>query len=205
MIYGQQVTLAGPISSQPPSEAVKNLQKVMLAISKLANEPDYDPTRGGVYPISGKVGFHVASGLYAMAHDLANQGVRIPVIGDVVNKLINFPGVSAARSCLRDRFGKYDPCSFEGIWNIVKLADEDWLRRNVVNPIRDGAGDIDRVLKPIADRMKTEGGAGKTEGGAGMQTLVFNPNLVTATAFPDGTVAVRDPILGKYRLIAPAK
>lgn len=194
MIFGQTIGLGGPIGDQVPSPAVKDMQNVMLAISKLLNEPDYDPKT-----IDGRVGLWTTSALYAMSHDLAGKGVNIPVIGEIINKLINFPGVEQGLSCLRDREGDItDPCSFEMIWKAIKLIDEKWLVTHITTPIANGAVKINSVLKPLAERLPGASSSGPPRAQhAGMVQMQLLP------IYPKGTVAVRDPALGKYRLLSP--
>jgi hypothetical protein len=216
MIIGRTapVRFQGPlgdvVSDQTPSEAVKRVQRLMQSISALTATPDYDPSKD----TPGKVGFYTASGLYAMSSDFVKKGVpAIPVVGgisgSIVNLLQTIPGVSDVAEgiignvdhCLRDRRGGIsDPCSFEAAWDAIKLTAPDKLKQYVINPIRSGAASIDAYLKPIDDRLKSGG----TPGAVAIQPLVmkWSPSGVQ---YPPGTVGVRDPILGKFRLIAPPK
>lgn len=174
------------VSEQSVSEPVKNLQSIMTLIAGLMRQPDYSAHQD----TPGKVGFYTASGLLAMAIDgVAN----IPVIKTFWNEVIGRVGAD----CVRDRMRSgIDVCNMENAWDLIKAGDPDWLKKNVIDPIRSGAASIKSALQAVADRIPKPTPPG---GIVPMQVVA----TFTPSAYPPGTVGVRDPILGKYRLITP--
>jgi hypothetical protein len=189
---------------------------VMTAIARVTNVSDYDPA--GDPP--GKVGFFTASALYAMASDFTQQGLpAMPVIGGFTGKISSMlrdtPALGTILnlieglggkidSCLRKRRGgTFTPCSFEQIFEAARLLAPEKLNSIVIQPIRDAALDINKYLEPIADRFAT-GDTGSKDFISALKagtSRIFDPP--TALSLPAGTVGIRDPARGTFRLIAP--
>lgn len=205
MIIGRPVQVLG--DSAAASQSVKDLQTVLNAIAAYTGG-DY-----GVGTPTGKVDHKTASALWKVVSDGVEglSEANIPVLSQLVSTMDSIvsripivgEAVSRVRGCLDDRYGGVtDPCSFEAIWKGIKLYDASWHQTNLVNPIRNAAAQAHSVLKPVADRLRPSG-ATPTTPLVKVATLI--PGLVATGGYPPGTVAIRDPILGKYRLIAPAK
>lgn len=190
------------VSDQSPSTAVSNVQKALNMIAALTGR-DY-----GVGSPTGRVDQKTASALFAVVHD-GVEGLSessIPVVGGLTQNIINIvgsvPGLSLAvgkvRECLRDRKQNGIDCSFPLIWNAIEAYDPQWLTSNVIEPIRKAASTINGKLEPIVNKLQQ-----KKQPGTTPPRLITTTLLPVSEMYPSGTVAVRDPVMGKYRLIAP--
>ncbi len=204
MIFGQRVfgtvgggNLGDVVSEQSSSAAVKRVQLILQKISTFTNDGDFDPKS-----THGRVNMNTAFALWSVTRKGLAQ---IPVLNTVVDDIQSLPGFKDVLSCLNKRKGF---CSFDSAWTIAKYApnsegeDPGWaLRDYIINPIRAGAAQIDVALKPIADQL-LPGGTPDAAPPFVFQQLVVK-YVPFPGAYPEGSVAIRDPLLGKYRIIAP--
>jgi hypothetical protein len=193
MIIGQ--ALGDVVSEQSTTDtkgkAVKKMQQVMQSISAMTGNANY------AGDTSGRVGMKTTHALYVMGYDGLAE---IPIISWITDKLKNAPGIGHLLDALHSR------STFDAAWTILKyLPGEDelgqWLKENIITPIRTAAASAEGSLNLVLDQLQPGGGGGGE--------YIFDPLVVKfdydAVKYPEGTVAIRDPILGKYRLIAPVK
>ena len=173
--------------TKPATAPVKNLQKTMILIDQLfGGKNKYAPTKNNktILPTqaTGKVGKTTASGLYL----ISTEGVA------------QIPGISAIFDLMPNLTRNRDV--FEAVWKGIEASRPEWHQENLVDPIRNAAASVDSILKVTA-----QGASGPT----GIRSLAIKrfPGGITqiTTPYPEGTVAVRDPILGKFRLLAPVR
>jgi len=182
MIFGQtmqpqpQFREAHDWSLRYPS--VATLQSLLLAISHLVGRDGINPGR-----TDGVLNFKTA---WALRNVVKHGIAQIPVVGKITKVLGLVP---------------------EGPAKIAYGAS-DAVRDEVNQLVLTSAVEIASILAPVKLRLQSGSAPAPSSGGSSYPSRFVVAHLGPVKAggqikYPPGTVAIRDPMIGKYRILYP--
>lgn len=156
-----------------------------MMIAELTGDSKYSPCS-----VDGKVGKCTT---FALVQVVRSGLAEIPLVSKLVGLLNRIPGVSTV-------LNNYTAYSYAV--DAAELGYEDELM-DIYETVRDGIEAVNPILEAVANRLHLPDVPGATR--PGMVTMQIAPGvqMQQQQSYPPGTVAVRDPLLGKYILLAP--
>jgi len=193
MIIGQKTVTfqgGGLGASTSPTNAVKRMQQLLMVVAELTGDTKYRPCG-----VDGKVG---KCTVFALVQVVRSGLAKIPVVSTILGTLDtiikNVPGVGGALDSILNDYGtyKYAMAGAEEIFPAETME--------IYETVRDAANAVAPILEAVANKLQLPDFPG------GMTTMQINPDALVQQqiTYPPGTVAVRDPLLGKYILLAPS-
>jgi hypothetical protein len=174
MIFHQPVNPHG-VGAEAASNSIKALQRLLERLAEVTRRPRYNPRTEG----SRVDGVLDAPTIWALAQVARDGLINIPGLGWVINKVLSVPGGFTA----------------------FRVAYRAGLEGEIDPPIKSAADHISGLLDIAAAKFASGGGGGQQALPDLSQLQVKKVQMVST--YPPGSVAVRDPVLNKYRILKP--
>lgn len=188
MILGRNVTFG------TPTDAVKTLQGLFLELQKITGQASYNPLPVGKTVPDGEVHFQTVRAILFAADDLREKLPGFNLLDDI-------PGLGDLISFVRGVFG--------GVFGEVAWAAlPSDVKSTIVNQVKALASALDNK---ITQAIAALAGGGTSAAQRALQMTAVAPTQAsqttytpeTQTKYPPGSVAVRDPVAGVFRILVP--
>jgi hypothetical protein len=198
MIFGATIQFMGHDGFGQSSSDIKKLQETFKAIQTKTGDKGFNP--GTVDGTMRK------ETVFALVYTV-NKVKGAPGISDLFNLINKIPKAGFFIDFVIDRVGD-NRGAMDIAWSAMELASAG-TQKSVMDFVANNASAFAKAAALVGVFLGAATGTAPLPGTfttfspTGIQKLA--PTIPGVGTFPPGSVAVRDPALGKYRIVTPAK